>query len=145
MLWPSVFTAGFTAVPAIAVFKLKVAVFALLSTIAFSPVNWLRSSDDEMREFHLQQTFGLFSPILGTVKHANYCDDVVFDPIEDKPAVEWRWQNPKANVLEPFTFESRFRTGLGKSRQEFEALEGCIQKPLRGFRIIQLNPTRVRN
>jgi len=112
---------------------------------SFNPFNWLRSSDDEMRESPLQQAFRFFPPVLRTVKHSNNCDHVVFDPIEDKPAVKWRWQNPKANVLEPFVFESRFGTGLGKSRQEFEALEGCIQKTSRRFWIIQFNPSGVRN
>jgi hypothetical protein len=46
MLWPSVFTAGFTAVPAIALFSSS----SMLSIKLFKPFNWLRSSEDEMCE-----------------------------------------------------------------------------------------------
>src|SRR5437899_2736055 len=46
MPWLSTFTAGFTAVPAIALFSST----STLSIELFKPFNWLRSSDDEMRE-----------------------------------------------------------------------------------------------
>src|SRR5215468_1794066 len=53
MPWPSVFTAGLTAVPSIALINAVEAVLALLSMIVLRPFNWLRSSDDEMRKKHV--------------------------------------------------------------------------------------------
>jgi hypothetical protein len=79
--------------------------------IWFSPRGQEEATRNKLR---LHQAFGFFPPVLRTVKHSNYCDGLVLNPIEDEPAVEWRRQT-KSECPSAVHLESRFGTGLGKS------------------------------